>query len=296
MTNHPVVQIDYFSTFEGEALFNCESDHVECSYVRLPNTEAASLRSVGCPALGGRSVRTVVRRGLTHSASTGPKTGNRLTMHARAAIALIAIGALASGCANAEAATKTTTPAAKTKTTAKRTTPTRPTTTVKLMTTTVATTTRPSTTITPKLSADAQAVLSGYEAYLVAMAAAAHDPGRAEQLLPPGVTGDALARLIELARFNVAEGQYWDGTRADILSSPRVQSVGVTRSTVRDCRSVGGVLRKQSTNAVVPGSTDPDVDDLIVDLVKIDGRWLVTRTDRTNAEEGKGTCAPASSP
>ena len=107
MTNRPVVQIDYFSTFEGEILFNCESDLVVCSYMRLPNAEAASLRSVGCPALGDRSVRTVVRRGLTHSASTGPKTGSRLTMHARAAIALIAIGNLASGCANAEAATKT---------------------------------------------------------------------------------------------------------------------------------------------------------------------------------------------
>ena len=56
------------------------------------------------------------------------------------------------------------------------------------------------------------------------------------------------------------------------------------------------VLRKRATNAVVPGSTDPDVDDLIVDLVKVDGRWVVTRTERTNAVEGKGTCAPASSP
>ena len=293
MTNRPVVQIDYFSTFEGEALFNPESDHLECSYVRLPNAEAASLRSVGGLVLGGRRARTLVRRGLTGSVSTGPKRSSRFTLHARVAVALIAIGALASGCSEASAATKTTKAASKT--TVKRKAPARPTTTVKRVAATVPTTARPSTTA-PKLSAEAQAVLSGYEAYLIAMAAAAHNPERAEQLLPPGVTGDALARLIELARFNVAEGQYWDGTRADILSSPRVQSVGVTRSTVRDCRSVGGVLRKRSTNAVVLGSTDPDVDDLIVDLVKLDGRWVVTRTDRTNAEEGRGTCAPASSP
>ena len=296
MTNRSVVQIDYFTTVEGESPFNCESDHLECSYVRLPNARAARLRSIGCPTLGDGSVRTVVRRGLAGSASTGPTTGNRLTKHARAAIAFIVIGSLASGCANAEAATKTTKPASKTKKTAKRTAPTRPTTTIKRVTTTVATTTPPSTTITRKLSAEAQAVLSGYEAYLVVLAAAAHEPERAEAILPKGVSGDALARLIELARFNVAEGQFWDGKRADILSAPRVQSVGVTRSTIRDCRSVGGVLRKRSTNAVVPGSTDPDVDDLIVDLVKIDDRWVVTRTDRTNAEEGKGTCTPASSP
>ena len=295
MTNRPVVQIDYFSTFEGEALFNPESDHLECSYVRLPSAAAASLRTVGGVVMGGRSVRTLVRRGLTGSASAEPKRGSRFTMHARAAIALIAIGALASGCTDAAAATRTTKTAAKTKTTLKRKTAARPTTTLKRVTTTVATTTRPSTT-TPKLSAQAQAVLVGYESYLVAMAAAAHDPERAESILPKGVTGDALARLIDIARFNIAEGQYWDGTRADIVSTPRVQSIGESRATLRDCQTVGGLLRKRATNEIVPGSTEPDVDDLIVDLVKINGRWVVTRTDRTNAEEGKGTCAPASSP
>ena len=295
MTNRPVVQIDYFSTFEGEALFNCEFDHVGCSYVRLPNTEAASLRSVGCPALGDRTVRTVMRRGLADSASAGSTTGSRLTMHARAAIALIAIGALATGCANADAATRTTKASVKTKTTAKRTTPTRPTTTVKRVPTTVAATTRPSTTMTPKLSADAQAVLSGYEAYLVVLAAAAREPERAEAILPTGVTGDALARLIDIARYDISQGQYWDGKRANIISKPRVQSIGESRATIRDCQSVGGVLRKRTTNDVVNGSTEPDVDDLIVDLVKIDGRWVVTRTDRTNTVEGKSTCAAASS-
>ena len=83
MTNRPVVQIDYFSNFGGEALFNPESDHVEWSYVRLPSAEAERLRSVCGLVLGGRSVRTVVRRGLTGSASAGPKTANRFTMHAR---------------------------------------------------------------------------------------------------------------------------------------------------------------------------------------------------------------------
>ena len=116
MTNCPVVQIDYFSTFEGEVLFNPESDHLRCSYVRLPNAEAASLRTVGGLALGGRSLRTVVRRGLTGLASARPKRGSRFAMHARAAIALIAIGALASGCTDAEAASKSTKAASKTKT------------------------------------------------------------------------------------------------------------------------------------------------------------------------------------
>ena len=295
MTNHPVVQIDYFSTFEGEAPFNPECDHLECSYVRLPNSEAEGLRSVGGLVLGGRWVRTVVRRGIAGSVSTGPRRRNRLTLHARAVVALVAIGALASGCSEANAATKTTKAASKTKTTAKRTTPTRPTTTVKRATTTVPTTARPPTT-TPKLSAEAQAVLSGYEAYLVVFAAAAREPERAEAILPSGVTGDALARLIDIARYDLSQGQYWDGKRADIVSKPRVQSIGESRATIRDCQSVGGVLRKRATNDVVSGSTEPDVDDLIVDLVKMEGRWVVTRTDRSNTVEGKSTCVAASSP
>ena len=293
MTNRPVVQIDYFLTFEGEALFNPESDRLECSYVRLPSAAAASLRTVGGVVMGGRRVRTVVRRGLTGSASAEPKGGSRVTIHARAAIVLIAIGALASGCTDAGAVTRTTKAASKTKTTLKRKTSTRP--TPKRVTATVATTTRPSTT-TPKLSAEAQAVLSGYEAYLVVFAASAREPERAEAILPPGVTGDALARLIDIARYDVSQGQYWDGKRADIISKPRVQSIGESRATIRDCRQVGGVLRKRATNEVVSGSTEPDVDDLIVDFVKIDGRWVVTRTDRTNTVEGKSTCVAASSP
>ena len=295
MTNRPVVQIDYFSTIEGEALFNPESDHLECSYVRLPSAEAASLRSVGGLVLGGRRVRTLVRRGLTGSVSTGPKRSSRFTLHTRAAIALIATGVLASGCFEASAATRTTKAASKTKTTVKRKTSTRPPTTVRRVTTALATTTRPSTS-TPKLSAEAQAVLSGYEAYLVVFASAAREPERAEAILPTGVTGDALARLIEIARYDISQSQYWDGKRADIISKPRVQSIGESRATIRDCRQVGGVLRKRSTNEVVSGSTEPDVDDLIVDLVRSDGRWVVTRTDRNNTLEGKSTCAAASSP
>ena len=294
MTNCPVGQTNDFRSIEGECLFSKDFSHVECSYVRLPSAEAGSLRSVGVLVLGGRWVRMVVRGGLTGSASTGSKMGSRVAMRARAAVVLIAIATLGTGCGAAEAATQ---PSVKAKPTAKRKTPTRPTTTVKRpITTAIATTTRASTTLSPKLSAEAQAVLAGYESYLVVFAAAAHEPEHAQQILPKGVTGDALARLIELARFNVSEGQYWDGSRADIISKPRVQSIGESRSTIRDCRSVGGMLRTRTTNAVVPGSTDPDVDDLIVDLVKLDGRWVVTRTDRTNSVEGKGTCAPASSP
>lgn len=295
MTNRPVVQIAYFLTLEGEPLFNTESDHIGCSYVRLPISRAAGLRSVGGFVLGGRRARTLVRRGLTGAVSTGPKRSSRFTLHTRAAIALIATGVLASGCFEASAATRTTKAASKTKTTVKRKTPTRPTTTVKRVATTVPTTARPSTT-TPKLSAEAQAVLSGYEAYLVVFASAAREPERAEAILPSGVTGDALARLIDIARYDISQGQYWDGKRADIVSKPRVQSIGESRATIRDCQSVGGVLRKRSTNEVVSGSTEPDVDDLIVDLVKIDGRWVVIRTDRTNTVEGKSTCSAASLP
>ena len=93
------------------------------------------------------------------------------------------------------------------------------------------------------------------------------------------------------ADFDVVHGQYWEGTRADIVSNPRVQTIGDTTASLRDCRRVGGVLRKRTTNSPVAGTTGVDVDDLLVDLVKIDGRWVVTRTDRTNVEEGKATCA-----
>lgn len=296
MTNSPVVQIDYFQPLEGEPLFNPESDHLKWSYVRIPNVGAGSLRSVGGSVVGGRSVRTLLRRGLTGSASTGSRTSSRSAVHARAAIAFIGFFVLASGCSDAVASTKTTKATVKSKTTAKRKTPSRPTTTVKRPTSTVLPTTRPATSLAPNLSAEAQAVLAGYASYLVVFAAAAREPERAGSILPKGVTGDSLARLIDIARFNVAEGQYWDGTRTNIVSTPRVQSIGESRATLRDCQTVGGVLRKRTTNEVVPGSTEPDVDDLIVDLVKIGGRWVVTRTDRTNALEGKGTCAPASSP
>ncbi len=203
---------------------------------------------------------------------------------------------LASGCSDAVAATKTTKASVKSKTTAKRKTPARPTTTVKRTTSTVLPTTRPATSLVPKLSAEAQAVLAGYESYLVVFAAAAREPERAEAILPKGVTGDALDRLIEIARYDISQGQYWDGTRAHIISKPRVQSIGESRATIRDCQSVGGVLRKRATNNVVSGSTEPDIDDLVVDLVKIGGAWVVTRTDRTNTVEGKSTCAAASSP
>ena len=171
---------------------------------------------------------------------------------------------------------------------AKKTTTTtrRPTTTLRASTTTTA----------PKLSAEAKAVLDGYEVYLVAVVEASRNPETASQTLPKGVTGDALNRLLEIAAFNVSQGEHWDGTRNDIKSGPRVQSIGATRATLRDCRSIGGVLRLRKDNSIVPGTTEPDVDDLLVDLVKIDGRWVVTRTDRTNQTEGRSTCTVASSP
>ncbi len=135
-------------------------------------------------------------------------------------------------------------------------------------------------------------MLDGYESYLVAFVAGSREPERARDLYSKGMTGDALARLIEIAEFDLRNGQYWDGTRADIRSAPRIGSIGATLAIVRDCRSVGGVVRKRATNEIVAGSTDPDIDDLVVELVKVDGRWLVTRTDRTNAVEGRATCVP----
>ena len=138
------------------------------------------------------------------------------------------------------------------------------------------------------------AKVSLYESYLTAFVAGSREPERARELYAKGMTGDALARLIEISDFDLAHGQYWDGSRADIVSKPRVQTIGETRATLRDCQTVGGVVRLRSTNAAVFGTTGIETDALIVDLVKIDGRWVVTRTDRTNQEEGKATCAGSS--
>ena len=296
MKNRSVGQTIHFDAKRAEALFNNELALLQFFY---GEGLASIFRSFWQSLLfywTGRSGRRVVRHQLTDSATTGSKTGHRSMLCAHAAIGALVIGLLFSNTIEASAATKTT--RSKAKTTAKRKPPVRVTTTVKRSTTTIraTSTTIATSTSVPKLSAEAQAVLAGYESYLVVLASAAHDPEHAQEILPKGVTGDALARLIDIARFNVAEAQYWDGKRADILSKPRIQSIGESRATLRDCQTVGGVLRKRATNFVVPGSTDPDIDDLIVDLVKIDGRWVVTRTDRTNAVEGKGTCAPASSP
>ena len=91
-------------------------------------------------------------------------------------------------------------------------------------------------------------MLDGYEAYLVAFVEGSREPERAVSSTPKGMTGDALARLIEIADFDVSKGQYWDGTRSDIIVRPACRSpIGATRSTVRDCRSVGGVLRKRGS-------------------------------------------------
>jgi hypothetical protein len=245
-----------------------------------------------CRTCAGDSLprsRTVGRSRLAGTGSAGPARG-RLMMFARPALALVAVVSLAS-CSDATAATSS-----KKKVTTTRKKVVKKPATKKRPTTTRPATTQVTSTTAPKLSAAAKAVLDGYESYLLAYVAGSREPERAAELYAKGMTGDALARLIEIANFDVANGQYWDGTRGDITSKARVETLGDARATMRDCRSVGGVLRKRATNEPVQGTTGTDVDDLFIDLVKIDGRWVVTRTDRSNKEEGKATCVPGSSP
>ncbi len=273
-----------------ESFARTERDHLQWWYVHVPARNARTL--AGSLQSAVRRSRLVGRSPVAGPDTAGPARG-RILSHARATAVLLA-ALLLTGCASAGAASKTTKKPTTRKTTAKKASTTiKRSTTIQRSTTTV----RPATTtIAPKLSAEAKAVLEGYEAYLVAVVEASRNPETAPQTLPKGVTGDALSRLMDIAAFNVAEGQYWDGTRNDIKSGPRVQTVGATRATLRDCRSIGGVLRLRKDNSMVPGTTEPDIDDLLVDLVKIDGRWVVTRTDRTNQTEGRSTCTVASSP
>ena len=137
-------------------------------------------------------------------------------------------------------------------------------------------------------------LLAGYENYFTAFVAAAREPERAEQLLPVGMTGDALARMLEIRRLDANEGLFWDGTRKDIVSGPRVEAIGETTATLRDCRSVGGVLRKKANGQVVAGTTEPDVDDMRVTFVRIADKWVVTATERFNDVEGRSRCVPGS--
>ena len=155
------------------------------------------------------------------------------------------------------------------------------------------TTLRPTPSTTASVSAKDR-VLQGYEAYFTAFVAAAREPQRAKELLPQGMTGDALTRLLEIHRLDAADGVFWDGTRADIISAPRIEAIGDTTATIRDCRSVGGVLRKKSTNEVVPGTADPDIDDFKVTLVLVERKWKVTSTERFNDAEGRSKCVPGS--
>jgi hypothetical protein len=266
-----------------EPLVRCDDHHIQWWYVHVP---ALRERNPEGSRQGVRRSRLVGRSVVAGPDTVGP-AGGRNSLHSRASALLLAVLLLA-GCASAGATSKTT----KKKSTTRKAqikkaaaTTRRPTTTIRRAATT---------TVAPKLSAEATAVLDGYEAYLVAFVEGSREPERARELYPKGMTGDALARLIEIADFDVSKGQYWDGTRSDITSTPRVQSIGATRSTVRDCRSVGGVLRKRASNEAIAGTSGLDVDDLVVDLVKLDGRWVVTRTDRTNEEEGKATCARSS--
>lgn len=173
--------------------------------------------------------------------------------------------------------------------------------TAKKPTPTTKTVARPATTTTlrsaPSTVAPAsvkERVLQGYEAYFTAFVAAAREPQRAKELLPQGMTGDALTRLLEIHRLDAADGVFWDGTRADIISAPGIATIGDTTATIRDCRSVGGVLRKKSSNEVVPGTADPDIDDFKVTLVLVDRKWKVTSTERFNDVEGRSKCVPGS--
>ena len=176
----------------------------------------------------------------------------------------------------------------KSKRTTKRTTPSRTTTTKKPGPIATKVT---STTISP-----IALVRAGYENYLTAFVAAAREPEKASTLLPPGMTGDALTRTLELRRLDAADGVFWDGTRQDIVSGPVIERVGETTATLRDCRSVAGVLRQRSSGAVVAGTTEPDVDDLRVSLVRSQGRWLVTAVDAFNDIEGRSRCRPGLPP
>ena len=286
-----VNRLTHSAYFIPEPLYRSDDGHIEWFHDEQRTHTARFERSESECCLCRLGSREVGRSVVAGFGLAGPARG-RLNNLARAALILVTTAALAS-CASAGAASKST----------KKTPVKRATTRKKVIKKPVATkppvtTAKPATTTAtaaPKLSVEAKAVLDGYEAYLVAYVAGSREPERAEELYAKGMTGDALARLIEIARFDVANGQYWDGTRADIKGNPRVQTIGDTRAALRDCRSVAGVLRKRANNEPVAGTTGVDVDDLLVDLVKVDGRWVVTRTDRSNAEEGKATCAGASS-
>ena len=208
-----------------------------------------------------------------------------------AAVSVVAVSMFASEAATSGStkATKTTT---KAKVTKKRATTKRVTTTT---TTKRSTTTRPTvaaSTTTP--SPAVFAVLAGYESYFTAFVAAAREPERAEQLLPTGMTGDALARMLEIRRLDATEGVYWDGTRKSIITGPRIESIGETTASLRDCRSVGGVVRNKATGQVVAGTTEPDIDDMRVTFVLMSGKWVVTATERFNDVEGRSRCVPGS--
>jgi hypothetical protein len=278
--------VRHLGTTSGEPLVNSERDHLQWSYGYVSALTARSLE--GLRESGVRRSRVVGRSSIAGPDPAGPASG-RSSLHS-CATALLLVALLLTGCASAGAASRTTKKPSTRKTTSTK--PGRTTTTRRAATTTKAV----APTTTAKLSAEAKAVLAGYETYLIAVVDASRNPETAAQSLPKGVTGDALNRLLEIAAFNVAEGQYWDGTRTDIKSGPRVETIGATRATLRDCRSIGGMLRLRKDNSIVPGTTEPDVDDLLVDLVKLDGRWVVTRTDRTNQVEGRSTCTVASSP
>ena len=225
-------------------------------------------------------------------------TPRSLRIRALATAAVLSASVVLSACSASQAAAPTTkkkTPVMKTKSkpkpkkTVKR-PPTKQPRTTSAKTPSSVRTTAPSTVVSAK-----DQVLKGYESYFTAFVAAAREPQRAQEFLPQGMTGDALTRMLEIRKLDAQEGLYWDGTRKDIANGPRVDNVGDTTAVLRDCRSVGGVLRKKSTNEIVPGTTDPDIDDFKVTLVLVKDTWLVTATERFNDVEGKSKCVPGSS-
>ena len=217
----------------------------------------------------------------------------RLGIIVVAAVSIVAVSMFASEAATSGStkATKTTTKSTtKAKVTKKLATTKRVTTTTKRSTTTRPTVAASTTTPSPAVFA----VLAGYESYFTAFVAAAREPERAEQLLPTGMTGDALARMLEIRRLDATEGVYWDGTRKSIITGPRIESIGETTASLRDCRSVGGVVRNKATGQVVAGTTEPDIDDMRVTFVLMSGKWVVTATERFNDVEGRSRCVPGS--
>ncbi len=200
------------------------------------------------------------------------------------AIALSVAVALAACAQPSDAVTTKRTPTTKARRVAKRTVPPRTTTTIKK--------TAPTTKVTSTALAPSTLVRAGYEAYLTADVAAARNPEKASTLLPLGMTG-ADAR---------DPSPRCEGRRLLGRNSQGHSQRTNDRSCRRYDRNVAGlskcrrVLRQKATGDVVAGTTEPDVDDIRVTLVRLDGKWVVTATERFNDVEGRSRCKPGAPP